>query len=411
MTRSRRRVFFVNRYFFPDESATSQLLSDLAFGLAEFGLDVRIVCSRQLYGAPETKLPAVETIRGVTVHRLWTTRFGRDGLVGRAIDYLTFYVACAITLARQLRKSDVVVAKTDPPLISVVAAAAARLKGAILINWLQDVFPEVATALGVNPLPASIDRLLRRLRDASLRAAAANVVLGSRMRDYLQTRGVPADKIQIIENWADIEAAHPKPALESALRARLGFAGKFIVSYSGNLGRAHEFQTILDAATALSAEDDFLFLMIGAGAGMTQLQQAVRNRGLPNFQFLPYQPRAELKDSLAAADVHWVSLLPSLEGLIVPSKFYGILAAGRPVVFIGDPDGELARVIRASDVGVVVGVGDSDALVGELLEFRRRESRRLAMGRNGCTLCRQSHTVQRAVRRWIDLIDSDQDPA
>jgi len=263
----------------------------------------------------------------------------------------------------------------------------------------------------VNPLPASIDRLLRRLRDASLRAAAANVVLGSRMRDYLQTRGVPADKIQIIENWADIEAAHPKPALESALRARLGFAGKFIVSYSGNLGRAHEFQTILDAATALSAEDDFLFLMIGAGAGMTQLQQAVRNRGLPNFQFLPYQPRAELKDSLAAADVHWVSLLPSLEGLIVPSKFYGILAAGRPVVFIGDPDGELARVIRASDVGVVVGVGDSDALVGELLEFRRRESRRLAMGRNGCTLCRQSHTVQRAVRRWIDLIDSDQDPA
>jgi len=406
MSLARRRVFFVNRYFFPDESATSQLLSDLAFGLADSGMDVRIVCSRQLYGSPEAILPPRETIRGVGVHRLWTTRFGRDRLLGRAIDYFTFYFACAFALTWQLRESDIVVAKTDPPLISIVASVAARLKGAVLFNWLQDIFPEIATALGVNPLPASLDRVLRRMRDASLRAAAVNVVLGTRMREYLQSRGVPADRIHIVENWAEADTASPKPTFESALRVRLGAGGKFIVSYSGNLGRAHEFQTILDAATTLRSDQDLLFLMVGGGAGMVQLKDAVSRRGLPNFMFLPYQPRGELADSLSAADVHWVSLLPSLEGLVVPSKFYGILAAGRPVVFIGDPNGELARIIRAAEVGVVVRAGESDALVADLLELRRCAERRSALGRNGYALAQQSHTVSGAVRRWFELFNS-----
>ncbi|MGH8323770.1 MAG: glycosyltransferase, partial [Steroidobacteraceae bacterium] len=222
MSAAKARVFFVNRYFYPDESATAQLLSDLAFGLVQSGYDVHILCSRQLYGAAEANLAAQETIRGVVVHRLWTTRFGRRRLFGRAIDYGSFYLTCAIALTRRLRGSDIVVAKTDPPLISVVAAVAARLKRCVLVNWLQDVFPEVATQLGVNPLPARLEGLLRRLRDTSLRAAAVNVVLGHRMREYLIAQHMPAEKIQIIENWTDPAALHPTLASDSELRSRLG---------------------------------------------------------------------------------------------------------------------------------------------------------------------------------------------
>src|SRR5579863_9044773 len=150
---TRSKVVFVNRYFFPDQSASSQMLSDLSFGLAQRGFSIHVICSRQLYDNARAALPPLEAIDGVTVHRGWTTRFGRDRLVGRALDYISFYLSSAWILAKILKRGDTAVAKTDPPLISIVAMAAAKAKGAHLVNWLQDIFPEVASRLGNNPLP------------------------------------------------------------------------------------------------------------------------------------------------------------------------------------------------------------------------------------------------------------------
>jgi colanic acid biosynthesis glycosyl transferase WcaI len=398
------RVFFVNRYFHPDESATSQLLSDLAFCLTQHGYEVHVICSRQLYGAAKAKLPAHEKLAGVTVHRLWTTRFGRAGLPGRALDYLSFHLSCAATLLLALRRADIIVAKTDPPLISIVAWISARLKRATLINWLQDVFPEVAAAIGVKAVPAVMERLLCSLRDASLRAAVCNVVLGERMRDYLAGRLGAAATFKLIENWADDTQVQVRAGADSALRDRLGLDGKFVVGYSGNLGRGHEYETIVAAAEALKADDTFVFLFIGGGVKMDALKVSVRERGLNNFKFLPYQPRSELTDSLAAADVHLVSLLPSLEGLIVPSKIYGILAAARPVVFIGDPDGEVARIIRQSRCGSDVAVGDSRALTEMLKSLQHDVAARRRMGAAGRSLLLSRFSKERAMSSWLALL-------
>jgi colanic acid biosynthesis glycosyl transferase WcaI len=398
------RVFFLNRYFYPDESATAQLLTDLADRLSAEGIDVHIVCSRQLYGEPNALLATSETVRGVTVHRIWTTRFGRSVLAGRMLDYASFYVTCAVALMVKLRSTDILVAETDPPLISILAAAAARLKRAALVNWLQDIFPEVASCLGANLLPGVLDGMLRRLRDASLRAADANVVLGSRMREYVVSRGVPAFKCHVIENWADPELLHPKPSYESGLRNRMGLAGKFVIGYSGNLGRAHEYETVLGAAENLHADERFAFLFIGGGVKMESLKLRVKERGLQNFHFLPYQPRGALEDSMAAPDIHLVSLLPALEGLIVPSKFYGVLAAGRPVLFIGDKDGELSRVIESARCGMVVQVGNSAALEVAIKKLERDGVLREAMGAAARqTLCSRFST-KTALERWATLL-------
>ena len=204
--------------------------------------------------------------------------------------------------------------KTDPPLMSFLAAPIAAIKRIAFINWQQDVFPEVASRLDANPLPRWLDGGLRRVRDASLRAAAMNVVIGSRMREHFVARGISATKLCVIENWADPETIQPKPPSSSTLRLQLGLAGSFVVCYSGNLGRAHEFETLLGAAKLLSDLDGFVFLMIGGGAKMGALKQAVATLGLGNFRFLPYQPRAALEDSLAAADLHVVSLVPRTGG-------------------------------------------------------------------------------------------------
>jgi len=401
---SQPKVIFVNRYFFPDQSATSQLLSDLSVGLSRRGFTVHVLCSRQRYDQPQANLAAFEVINGVTVHRVWTTRFGRDRLTGRALDYLTFYLSSAWRLLKILRTGDTVVAKTDPPLISIVAMIAAKARGARLINWLQDIFPEVATHLGNNPLPRPIDAIVRRLRDSTLRAAQMNIVLGRRMCEFTRRLGVPAEGICIIENWADNDRGQPIAAGNCSLRTHLGLEGKFVVGYSGNLGRAHEFQTVLAAAALLAPDPDIVFLMIGGGVGMTALKRAVERLGMSNFKFLPYQPRAALPDSLAAADLHWVSLLPALEGLIVPSKAYGILASGRPLIFIGDPEGEIARLIGPANAGVNVAVGDGPGLARQIAALKSDSGRRECMGRNAFLLYQDRYTANRAIARWCDIL-------
>lgn len=402
-----RKVVFVNRFFHPDLSATSQMLSDLAFRLAQSGVDVHVISSRLLYENAAANLRPRERVHGVEVHRVWTARFGRGSLLGRALDYATFYVTASTRLLLLLRAGDVAVVKTDPPMLSIPASIAVFLRGAQLVNWLQDVFPEIASRLQIKAIPRPIEVGLQALRDRSLRFARANVVLGTRMRDLLRARDIDADRFQIIENWADSAAIQPRPVERSELRVRLGLAGRFVVAYSGNLGRAHEYDTILAAAEALRDDPTFVFLMIGGGAKVQALQRCVTRRQLTNFCFAPYQPREALADSMAAADVHWVSLLPELEGLIVPSKVYGILAAGRPTIFIGDPAGEVAQLLREGDCGITVEVGAGERLAAELRSLARDPERVAALGRRARAIFERRFTLEAAANRWLELLSPE----
>jgi len=401
------RITFINRYFYPDISATSQILFDLTRRLVKQGVIVNVVCSRQLYANPQAALPEYEEVEGVKVYRVRTTQFGRDWLPGRLLDYLSFYAAAVSRLLKITRANDVLVAKTDPPLISLAVAVVAKWRGAKLVNWLQDLFPEVAAHLGTR-LPTWVDWSLIKLRNQSLHVASANVVIGGRMRDHLLTQHVHADKIHVVENWADSDVVEPKPANASVLRTSLGLRDKFVVGYSGNLGRAHEYETILNAAIALRLEPDVVFLMVGGGANMQRLQQAVAEHGLKNFIFKSYQPRELLADSMAAADVHLTSLLPQLEGLIVPSKFYGILAAGRPSIVVGDIDGELARAVKRERCGEVVETGDWESLVSAIWHLKIEPEYRRQLGARAHSVFLKRHTAEQGARLWMHTLEAVQ---
>jgi glycosyltransferase involved in cell wall biosynthesis len=400
------RVVFVNRYFFPDQSATSRMLSDLAFRLAERGVSVAVVTSRQLYEDPRAALAPHEVVRGVSIHRVTTATKGRARLLGRALDYVSFHASAGVELLRVLARGDVVVAKTDPPLISLVVSRAAQLRGALLVNWLQDLFPEVATVLTPNLIPTWAQRQLVAARDRSLRRAAMNVVLGESMRGRLLNARVSAERIRIIPNWSDATAVVPLAATASATRRRLGLSDRFVIGYSGNLGRAHEFDTLIGAARLLAPDPRFAFLITGGGAKADALRESVRSEGLDSFHFQPFQPAELLADSLAAADVHFVSLLPALEGLILPSKIYGVLAAGRPTLFVGDPQGDLARMLRDHDCGIPVAVGDSDRLAAELRALADSLGRLASMGANARQLGLARYTSEHAVTDWLAFLSA-----
>jgi colanic acid biosynthesis glycosyl transferase WcaI len=273
------------------------------------------------------------------------------------------------------------------------------------VNWLQDVFPEVAAKLSARAIPRWLYGPLLAARNQSLRRARVNIVLGERMAEYVAPLA-HRERVRIVENWADGALIAPRLPGSSRLRTQLGLEGSFVVGYSGNLGRAHEYTTMLEAASQLASAPHIVFLFIGGGAKFGDLRREVEKRGLTNFRFLPYQPRTQLADSLAAADVHLACLLPELEGLIVPSKAYGVLAAARPLISIGDLEGELARLVRTNRCGAALSCGDGSALATEILRLQTDRAEVAAMGQRARAVFEERYSLASAVNRWGELLAS-----
>lgn len=397
------RVIFVNRFFHPDHSATSQLLSDLAFFLARRGWQVHVITSRLRYDNPVNPLPARETVQGVQVMRVWSTRFGRSGVPGRLADYLSFYLASAWAAFALARSGDLVVAKTDPPMLSAIVGPVVWLRRAILITWLQDVFPEVAAALGLALAQGMPGRMLARWRDATLRLAAVNVVIGEGMAIRLRN-AVPAIRVQVIPNWVDDAIIKPLRALENPLRNEWGLIGKFVVGYSGNMGRAHSLAPILRAAVLLRSDPNVVFLLIGDGTGRLALEAEARATGLVNVIFKPYQPRERLGLTLTLPDVHLVSLKPELEDLIVPSKAYGVLAAGRPMIFMGLATGEIGSMVVKAGCGVVVPENDGESLASSIRHLGSNAPECEAMGRRARLLLEADFSQAASLAAWETIV-------
>jgi glycosyltransferase involved in cell wall biosynthesis len=396
----------MNRFFYPDHSATSQILTDLAFHLAGCGTDVRIVTSQQRYDDPRADLPEAESIGGVGIRRISTTRFGRAALIGRGFDYLSFYTAACRSLLAFAQPGDVLVAKTDPPLLCIAAMRAAKRRGLHLVNWLQDLYPELAAQLSVPFVKGPIGQGLLRLRDAALRAADANVVVGERMAEIVRARGIAPERVRVIPNWCDDEEIRPIASIDNPLRREWGLAHHFVVGYSGNLGRGHEFETVLAAAARLRGDQRFCFLFIGSGNKFAELISRVHERGLDHlFRFLPYQERSILKLSLGVPDVHLISLRPELEGLIVPSKLYGIAAAGRPIIAITAPGGEVALLVRQYDCGAVVEPGEGELLADTLQHLRANPGRLAEMGHRARAMLDTHFTRKHAFECWRSLVE------
>lgn len=395
-----KRVFLINRYFYPDPSATSQILTDLAFHLAATGREIHVIATQQRYDDPSSLLPPKEVIKGVNITRVSTTQFGRTALVGRGFDYLSFYISAARALHALVKKDDIIVAMTDPPLMSIVAMGTAKRNGARLINWLQDLYPEVAIELGITVLRGPLGGALAFLRNRTLRVADANVVVGQRMRDTVATLGLHPPTCVLFTIGTDDEQIRPVARTDNPLRRAFGLENKFVVGYSGNLGRAHEFDTLLGAAERLQHDPHIVFAFFGGGHRMPELESIVKERRLDAiFRFFPYQDRDQLKHSLCAPDVHWISLKPSVEGLIVPSKFYGIAAAGRPIIAITARNGEIARLVLEHNCGVVVAPRDSNGLADDLEYLSHNPKSASTMGANARKMLDKHFTRSQALER------------
>lgn len=370
------RVCYFNRSYWPDTGATGQLLTELAEDLVRVhGMAVTVVCGfpARHPGAP---LPASETRNGVRIIRARGTTLSPRSFAGRAANYMTYFMS-AVGIAIRLPQQDVTVALTDPPIIGLAALAARPRYG--MVFFCQDIFPEVATLLEdfrSRTVNAALEMLNRFLVQRAVRIIALGDTMASRL---VHGKGAPAENITIIHNWADTSAIIPSPK-QNAFAIEHGLTEKFVLLHAGNLGLGQNLDVVIEAAALLRDRQDIVILFIGDGNRKPALEAQVRERGLANVRFLPFQPRKELRWTYASSDACLVSLKPGLAGYIVPSKVYPILAAGRPFIAAVDAVSEVTALIERHGCGIAVEPGTARGLADAILRLADQPSLRTAMG-------------------------------
>ena len=407
-------IAFFNRSYYPDTTATGQLLTDLCEDLVrDHGCRVTVVAGISLLpaGAVATRrrgLLSREAHGGVEIYRASGTRFAKKGFIGRVTNYVTYFLSACYAGLR-LDRPDVVVALTDPPIIGLAAWLAGKRFRAPLVMAFKDLFPEV-TVLLPDFHSERVNAVLQAVNKFLVKRAASNVALGETMRQRLiENKGAPPERTIIIADWADTAAVAPGPK-QNPFSEQHGLADKFVVMHSGNIGLSQGLETVVEAAVHLRDLPDLEIVFVGEGVKKADLQERARALQLPNVRFLPFTPKERLRESFASADVFIVSLQRGLAGYIVPSKLYGILAAGRPYVAAVEEDCEVASITRRHQCGLVAEPGEAKALADRIREFYGDRELTRRFGANaravGLTFDRRGQ-----VAKYMDLFRSVGRPA
>jgi glycosyltransferase involved in cell wall biosynthesis len=392
---ARPRVLVLNQYYWPGVEATAHLLAELCEALAE-EFDVTVVTG-MVAGAG----PGRSTKDGVEVVRVGSTAYDRSRLSLRAANYLS-YLGLSLWEGLRVDRPDVVLCMTDPPVIADLALVLAKRFNAPLVVVSQDVFPEVAVALKRLDNPLVVEALRQATR-LYLKRADRVVAIGDTMRERLIEKGAERDRIVVIPNWTDTSDLEPRPR-DNAWAREHGLADKFVVMHSGNIGHAQDLDTLIRAATFLRDLDDLRIVLIGGGARRDELKGLARLLEVEQVLFMGYQLRELLADSLSAADVHVVGLARGLSGYVVPSRLYGVLAVGRPVLVAAETDSETAKVVEQVGCGVVVPPGRPELLARAIRQAHDGELPLDELGRRGREWVAGEGDREVAVERYRALL-------
>lgn len=400
------RLWIASELFFPEETSTGYFITRIAEGLTN-SFDVHVICTRAGYSARGIRVARREVRNGATIHRLPATSFDKDRLGPRLLNVVTFSLAALIFAIARLRRGDIVLAVTNPPSLPFVIAAGAMFHRARRILLVHDVYPEVLAATRMIDRNGHIFRLLTGVTRWLYRRYDRVIVLGRDMAEVVGAKlGDRADRLRTITNWGTIDTIGPQARDNNGLRRELGLEGKFIVQFSGNIGRTHDLTSVLAAAAALRSRTDVHFLLVGYGKQLGFVRDEVERRNLSNVTLLPRQPSDRLATMLACSDLTVIAFVADMYGVSVPSRMYNVMAAGVAIAAMADPRSELALVVAEESSGWVLDDGDADALtllISDLADDTARTETR-CRGANGRRAVVARFSRSEVLRRFADEV-------
>ena len=342
------KILLLNQCFYPDVVSTAQHLTDLATALVSRGHDVTVIASDRGYDDPGRRFPRRERWNGIEIIRIPSLALGKSSKWRRALNFGSFLLLCSVRLIA-LRRYDVVVALTSPPLISFLAALFVKLKGGNFCFWVMDLNPDEAIAAGWLDEHSRTTRLLKRMLNYSFQRATRTIVLDRFMKERVVAKGIDPARIEIVPPWSHDDHVGYSEAGREAFRQRHGLAEKFVVMYSGNHSPCHPLDSLLEAALRLAPRTEVVFCFIGGGSEQVKVREFASHHGLNNVKCLPYQPLNELSSSLSAADLHVVVMGDEFVGIVHPCKVYNIMSVGAPVLYIGPEPSHVTDIAASQD--------------------------------------------------------------
>lgn len=401
-------IAFFNRAFYPEVSATGQLLTELAEGLnRHYGCHVSVVAGVPSGTTQGTWFPPKrwcfvhqEQFGKVSVLRAMGTNWSKESSLGRIMNYVTYFGSACLAGLR-LQRPDVIIALTDPPIVGLAALLAARRFRSPLVISYRDVFPESIRLLEEfrNPL---LDGILCQINRILIHQADRLVALGEKMRDRLITeKEASPEQVVVITDWADRTAIVPSPK-RNPFSVEHGLTDRFVVMHSGRLGLSQNLEVLIETARLLTDLPDLVLLFVGDGVKKPALETQVNRLGLTNVRFVPFQPKEDLSRTYATADCFIVSLKPGLAGYMTPSKLYGILAAGRPYVAAVDEECDVARITRQYQCGLLAQPGNPQDLAEKIRQLYRDHSLAQRLGAKAREASR-AFDLPKGIKAYYDL--------
>jgi glycosyltransferase involved in cell wall biosynthesis len=399
------RVLIINQFFYPDVAATAQLITDLVEDLADKNFKITVLTSRSNYLGGKLYAERNGKLFDAKVIRVKCTCFGKKSTIGRVLDYISFYFL-ALIRGLSLPKQDAVVVLTTPPLLSFIGLVLKKVKGSKYVCVVEDLYPETAIALGVLRSPSLPVKVINSISKKSYVSADSVIAISEKMKDRLIDHGAHEQKVVVVDNWADSNQIYPVLKEKNWFTQRHQLQNCFTVEYSGNMGLGHDFDTILSGVRELRNRKEVKFLFVGDGVQKDYILDFKQKHDLENLIYLPYQNRSALAHSISAGDVGLITLRPSLDGCIVPCKLYGIMAAARPVIFIGNADSDIARILDLAHCGYQVEENDIDGFLEKVDRLSHDPGLTETLGRNGYRYFLENFERRLATTKYYDVLMS-----
>lgn len=392
------------RFFNITEPVTS-IYRDLIVYWGDLDWHIHIIRSDVKYREGREPLPDNDRVK---VHRIPAFGLSYQRKTGKLFNTVFFFIfGSVLSLFGPAVNWNIFL--TQPPLFYLWGILLKHIRNQPYIVVLMDMYPEVAAAAGVLNEASFLYRLLKRWAIYGLKKADGVIVIGRDMKEKVITAGIQSERVHIIPNWVNQNIINTVPQGENRIRKRKGWENKFIILYSGNLGVSHYFSDLLNVALALREHERILFVFIGSGQRKSEISQYINDHKLKNITILPYQPQDYLSESLSLGDVHFVSLQNQYTGLVVPSKFYGSLAVGRPVLFQGSKDCEIAKVIEEESIGEVIPQGDPEKLKNAILEYFESPGLIREQGLRARNLAESKYSMEKAVLAYTQIMNNAQE--
>ena len=395
-------ILILNEYYPPDTSATAKMASIVAEALAQKHR-VTVVAGRPSYD-PDERYPYSLLRRhvrnGVTVECVGSTAFSRHKMGGRVSNYLS-YLVLAVPRALAIR-ADVILSMTDPPVAGIAGAFVAWLKRRSFVYNIRDMYPDMALGGGIVGDRGWV-RLWEKMHRRALRRARRVIVLGDDMRARILRKGIEPACVVVIRDGAMIPETLADQSHPVAQEIRSGFP--FVAVHAGNLGFYGAWDTLLQAAKLLEKENIGL-IFVGEGANRERLQRAAQ--GSANVRFLPFRPAAEIPLVMAAGDVHIICVRRGLEGVVVPSKLYSVLAAGRPVLAVAAEESDVVQIVRAARCGLAADPDDPASVAAALQMMRDNPRELINMGQRAREAAKNYARVNE-LKRFVAVMEEATD--